>query len=37
MMVAKSLHTGPSSSRNIQLHSVVEETVVLLPVTLVLA
>jgi hypothetical protein len=37
MMALKHLHTGSSSSQDVQLHSVIEETVVLLPVTLILA
>ncbi len=37
MMVAKYLHIGPSSSWYVQLHSVVEEDTMLLPMTLVLA
>jgi hypothetical protein len=36
MVTAEHLRSGPSSSRDVQLHSVVEEVIVLLPVTLVL-
>ncbi len=37
MVTAKDLRMGPPSSWNVQLHTVVEETIMLLPVTLVLA
>jgi hypothetical protein len=36
VMALKHLCTGSSSSRNVQLHLVIQETVVLLPVTLIL-
>jgi hypothetical protein len=36
VMAPKHLRTGSSSSQNVQLHSVIEEYVVLLPVTLIL-
>jgi hypothetical protein len=37
VMVPKHLRTSSSSSRDVQLHLVIEETVLLLPVALILA